>query len=295
MAALTLQFAEATGLRPATNQRQWNLMNGLHHLPNNDHDSGWVSESGDWVHLDEPYDSAKRPSELQRRETWLADRGQHGAWIAWGGLYSPDQTRPHLTTANPSLLHQLKLTLEALPPVISGDWPHWPWVSGDYWAQFISPSRSAAGGKRKPRAGTTYGWSKNAIEYRSSVGFKSLWRPDRPMSLANHKLLGDELKNLGVSPTTNAGHSKLQRVRSELENWLFAEYPRDTSASATATFDVYYGGQATKRYRSPQEQLAALDRIQSVLIASYPESKPLRDMLKQLASARLATVKAPAR
>ncbi|NTX92257.1 MULTISPECIES: hypothetical protein [unclassified Pseudomonas] len=67
-AALTLQFIEATGLRPVTNQRQRNAMEHMHALPNNDHDSEWVNSSGDWIYLDEPYEHAKKQPELDRRE-----------------------------------------------------------------------------------------------------------------------------------------------------------------------------------------------------------------------------------
>ncbi|WP_039027047.1 DUF5623 domain-containing protein [Pseudomonas aeruginosa] len=285
-AAQTLQFLEATGLSPVTNQRQRAPMEPLDKLPNNDHESRWVSGSGDWIHLDEPYAHAWKQPELARREDWLLKLGLHGVWPKWDGLYSPGQSRPHLTAANLNLLNQVVQIVESLPALMPGDWQEWPWLTGTYRSQFLSPARKASGHKRKPRAGTTYGRSKNAKPYRMEIGFGTFWRPDSVMNLANHKAVGGELKLLYSTPIPLAVRSKFSEVRSKLENWLNAEL-RQQGVTVTSEIDnFYYGSGSRSDYQSEEDKLAAIDRIRGILATSYPDCKPLRDLLKCLDAAR---------
>lgn len=283
-AARSLQFIEATGLRPAANRLQRKPMDQLDDLPNVDHGSRWISPAGDWLFLDEPYS----PS-LTERAAWLANRGLHGAWPNWNGLHNPGQTHPHLTAANQTLLNQVISIVQALPSVIEGDWQQWPWISDGYSSQFISPARKASGNKRKPRAGTTYGWSKNAYQYHTIEGHGSVWKPDQSMTLGNHVALSDELKRLCQSKLPITAYNKILEVRSELENWLFTEATRAGHDATDAEHDVYYGGESPAGYKTDMDRLAAMDRVRATLTTSYPDCKPLRYLLKSLATARALT------
>ncbi|EIU3494369.1 DUF5623 domain-containing protein [Pseudomonas aeruginosa] len=290
-AALTLQFIEATGLRPATNQLQRESMEQMDQMPNRDHVSRWISPHGDWLFLDEPYSHAKLKHETAARQAWLSAKGLHGAWPAWGGLYYPTESLPHFSASNSSLLKHVVQVVENLPPVIAGAWQQWPWISDSYYAQFISPAREASGRKRKARPGTTYSWSKNAVAYRTMVGHGSTWRPNHAMSLDNHRVIADELKRLGSARLHYMAYNKLQEVRSELENWLFAEVSGLNRDPTDDYHNLYYGGESPKGYLQLEEKLAAMDRVRAILVAAYPDCKPLRDLLKVLDAARKAAAK----
>ncbi|CDM47911.1 hypothetical protein APA66_27395 [Pseudomonas aeruginosa] len=284
--ALTLQFIEATGLSPATNQRQRAPMEPLHKLPNVDHESKWVAGSGDWIHLDEPYHHAWEQPELGYREDWVTKQGLYGVWPKWDGLYFPGHSRPYLAAANQALLDQVVHIVESLPALMPGDLQEWPWITGSYWSLFVSPGRKASGLKRKPRAGTTYGWSKNATPYHSRIGFGTLWRPDGVMLLDNHEAVGSELKLLCSTSIHWAARNRINGIRSELENWLYAELRQQEATASREVDDFYYGGEARSDYQSEKDKLSAIDRVRAILAASYPDCKPLRDLLKSLDAAR---------
>jgi hypothetical protein len=283
-AALSLQFIEASGLRPATTKPQRQSMKLLEELPRKDHQSRWVTVSGKWLVLDEPYDHVIEPTNLGKREAWIVEHNLHWARPAWKGLYYPGHAIPHLIAANQALLDEVVLVVESLPPIIKGGVAEWPGLTETYWSQFLSPARQAAGTKRAPRLGTTYGASKNAIEYQRRAGHRSLWRPDRSMSLTNHVAAGEELKRLYLSSMPYVAHKKLNAIRSELEDWMYSESRWEERESTED--DVYYGGNEIERYQTVEDQLIALDRLHSILVSSYLDCTPLRNQLKRLAAAR---------
>lgn len=189
-AALSLQFMDATGLRPATTRAQREKMQVVEGLPHRDHISRWLAPSGQCVILDEPYGHVTKEDAVKLRAAWLDRHGLHMARPAWSGLYVPGESVPHLISADTELLDQIARTVEALPTDSSSTLREWQGISGDYFSQFVSPARQAAGAKRKPRPGTTYGWSKNAITYFQRPGYQPRRRPDQAMSLADHVALG---------------------------------------------------------------------------------------------------------
>ncbi|HBO4336431.1 TPA: DUF5623 domain-containing protein [Pseudomonas aeruginosa] len=285
-AALTLQFMEATDLRPATTKVQRKKMQIVEELPERDHLSRWLAPSGQWVVLDEPYDHVTEPKSLASRAAWVESHGLFWARPAWSGLYYPDNAVPHLICADQALLQQLVKTIEAMPEVVSLDLNEWQGTTADYRSQFVSPAREVAGAKRKPRPGTTYGFSKNAIEYWRRPGFKPLWRPDPSMSLANHVALGEILQRLSVSGLHIDAYHTLGGIRSELEDWMFAENSWGNRKFTREEENAYYSGNEFARYRTPKEQLKAVDRVHAILTRSYLDCTPLRKMLKRLAAAR---------
>lgn len=289
-AALTLQFIEATGLCPATTKPQRKSMALLEKLPHKDHQSLWLNPAGQWIVLDEPYDHVIEQPYQNKREIWVEKQDLHWARPAWNGLYNPGNTIPHLIAADRALLEQVVLVIQSLPAVVKGGLAEWLEGTKPYWSQFVSPARQASGTKRKPRLGTTYGTSKNAIEYLHRPGHRSLWRPDRPMSLANHLSVGEELKRLYLSPTPFAAHQKLGGIRSELEDWMYAEVRWEGREPTNDEDNAYYGGEEFSHYQTMEDQAVALDRVHSILASSYLDCTPRRSIFKRLAAARKAVV-----
>ncbi|MBT2298216.1 DUF5623 domain-containing protein [Pseudomonas fluorescens] len=280
-AALSLQFIEATGLRPATTKAQIAAAKAATELPSADHVSRWIcSETGSWLMLDEPYDHVSKPAEHERRNAWVQTNGLVWAKPSWQGLYNPGHALPHFVTSDSDLLVRMVGTVEKIPVLSNA----LSFRSEPFNTQFLSPAREQSGRRRKPRPGTSFGYSKNAIEYHWKEGWASQWRPNQRMSLENHKEMGWTLKRLYVSATPIGAHSKLLELQSELENWMYAEYRGQNRREVDV--DIYYGGHDIPRYATRAEMVAAVDHLRSIMVGTYLDSKPLRDQLKKLDAAR---------
>ncbi|THF34458.1 hypothetical protein E5170_09355 [Pseudomonas atacamensis] len=285
-AALALQFVEAARLRPVTTMAHRKAMEMAEQLPYCDHVSRWVCEkSGDWIMLDEPYDHMMaRQAAAQVRDAWVLSSGLHWAKPRWEGLYNPGQTVPYFVTNSAELLRRVVSSVEGLAEQNRTGIASSAFSSQPHNGQFISPARERDGKKRKPRPGTTFGFSKNAVEYRWREGYASRWRPAQQMSMQNHHEMGLTLKRLYASNTPLQAHAKLQEIQSELENWMFAEYRLEDRDDVDV--DVYYGGHDLQKYTGVEAMVSAVDHLRSILIGTYLDSKPLRDYLKKLDSAR---------
>lgn len=284
--ALALQFLEAARLRPVTTKAHRKAMEMAEQLPHCDHVSRWVCErTGNWIMLDEPYDHMMaRQTAAHVREAWVLSCGLHWAKPRWEGLYNPGHTVPYFVAKDAELLHRTVATVERLAEQNRSGIAAWAFSSQPYNGQFVSPARERDGKKRKPRPGTTYGFSKNAVEYGWQEGYASRWRPAQQMSMQNHQEMGLTLKRLYASNTPLQAHAKLQEIQSELENWMFAEYRLEDRDDVDV--DVYYGGHDLKKYSGVNAMVSAVDHLRSILTGTYLDSKPLRDYLKKLDSAR---------
>lgn len=283
-AALALQFIEATDLHPVTTKLQRSAMEFLGKLPSCDHMSRWVSSTGDWIALDEPYKHVNEQPCLATREAWVTANNIHWAKPDWGGLYYPGNAAPHILSNNPDLLHKIFAVVEGLSENALQKDGQWAILAQKYYSQFVSPARQSTSKKRKPRPGTTYGYSKNAVEYQRSAGYPSRWRPDQIMSMENHKELGGVLKRLYHSDTPYTAHAKIRELQSELEDWMFSEYRHENRDDVD--FDVYYGGDNVQSYLGVSEIVNAIDHVRSMLEGTYLDSKPLRDLIRKLEVAR---------
>jgi hypothetical protein len=281
-AALTLQFMEVSGLRPATSQKQRQALELLTDFPLKDHVSLWVDPaSGVWVALDEPYGHVNKVSNVTIRAAWISDKALHLTKPVWAGLYYPDNAVPHLISPTEALVAKITESLEALSPIAtmpSNDQP-WPGTSEPYNARFISPARKASGVARRVRPGTTYGFSKGAVEYHREAGHPLLWRPEKSLSQPDHKRVGAELQCLMISPMPFKAYDKVRTWCSTLENWMFLEYREGDRE--VGFYETYYGGEPPT-YSSAQDQVAALKRVIQIVSDGYGECKPSRDLLKDL-------------
>lgn len=281
-AALTLQFMEVSGLRPATSQKERQALELLTGFPSKDHASLWIdSASGMWVALDEPYGHVNEVWMVEKRAAWITENSLHLTKPAWAGLYYPDNAIPHLISPAADLLSTVTVNLEGLSPIAvvpSGE-QEWLGVSGPYNARFISPARKASGVARPARPGTTYGFSKGAVEYHRKAGYPLLWRPETPLSQADHKQVGAELQCLMISHMPFKAYDKIRTWCSTLENWMFSEY-RESDREA-GFYETYYGGEPSV-YPTVSDQISALKRVREIVIDGYIECKPRRDLLKDL-------------
>ncbi|WP_409322636.1 DUF5623 domain-containing protein [Pseudomonas putida] len=285
-AALTLQFMESTQLRPVTTKAHRSAMEHAEQLPSSDHVSRWFCEQrGSWLMLDEPYDHVIQHDQVQIREAWVSANNLHWARPVWDGLYYPRHAIPHFVSQDAELLHRAVTVVERLAEQSVACTTLWVFSTRPYNAQFVSPARERDGKKRKPRPGTTYGFSKNAVEYHWKEGFASIWRPAQQMSMENHKEMGRTLKRLYISDTPYEAFARLKEVQSELENWMFAEYRLEERDDVDV--DVYYGDYGLEKYESVEAMVGAVDHVRSIMKATYLDCKPLRDYLKKLESARI--------
>ena len=281
-AALSLQFLEVSGLRPATSQKQFKALEHLEGFPSKDHVSLWIDPvSGMWLALDEPYGHVNEEPMVTRRSAWIQENPLHLTKPGWAGLYYPSHAVPHLVSPSEDLLRRTAAALEALSPVAVLPSNVQPWVgtSEPYNARFISPARMASGVARRPRPGTTYGFSKGAVQYHREAGFAPLWRPETPLSQADHKKVGAEFQCLMISPMPFKAYKKIRTWCSTLENWMYAEYWEDDRDHDF--YNTYYGGEPSA-YPTMSEQLSALRHIRTIVMNGYVECKPRRDLLKDL-------------
>lgn len=281
-AALSLQFMEVSGLRPATSQKQLQALKQLEGFPSRDHVSLWIDPaSGAWVALDEPYGHVNKETMVKMRAAWIADSSLHLTKPSWAGLYYPNSAVPHLVSPSVQLLRKTTVALEGQSPIAVVPLEEQPWsgTSEPYNTRFISPARIASGVLRRARPGTTSGFSKGAVEYHREAGHPSLWRPETPLSPADHRKVGAELQCLMISLMPYKAYQKIRNWCSTLENWMYSEY---REGDRNQDFDnTYYGGEPSEYITAP-EQLSSLKRIRAIVINGYVECKPRRSLLKDL-------------
>lgn len=289
-AANALRFMAATGLVPVTTQAMHRKLRYLQEMPGHDHPSEWLDPaSGSWLYMDEPYDH-HGPELLDRRRLWLRDSNVSVVAPAWGGLYAPGRSVPYFVSADAALLTQLScqvatLSGEASPPPWTGD-------SDRYGTAFLSPARETAG--LKPRRRPMPAWRgevrRGATPYSTPIGgAASRWRPAVAMPIEMHLKVGPLLHGLCNSRLPKRMHDTLAVVRSELDNWVMAEYPGD-AMSQEQFLAMYYGD-----YVAPVEgsaaQLRAVGEVQALLRKGYADCPPLNSLLKQLEKVRIGLEK----
>lgn len=168
--------------------------------------------------LDEPYGHVAKPEFQTKRDAWSTAHGFMLAIPAWEGLYNPGSAVPHFLGHNADLLNRVIVTVERLG---AKEATAWDFQSANFSSQFVSPARAESGRKRKPRPGTTYGFSKNAIEYRRMEGWGSIWRPAQKMSIADHNEMGWILKRLYATKMPFTARTPLSELQAELETgWM---------------------------------------------------------------------------
>lgn len=283
-AARTLQFIEATGLRPLTRNLA-TIRRRFRDLPQRDHESVWVDpSSGVAIWVDEPY----RHSDefLEQRESWALWNGMAFAPTKWPSMYVPGQASLylHCDAAHRETLSRVVSELDTLPDPITAT--KWPGESAPYMPVFVSPERAASGKMKRSRPklvfpGTVHN---GAVAYGSPFASgPSLWRPNARMPLAAHTEIGTLLKGLLASGRCTWEFDKLVGgVRSQLDDWVQREYSNKELPNEVFD-DLYYG----KSYDGPaiRSPSRAIMRIRSLIKQHYPDCVPRRAVLRNLSSA----------
>lgn len=278
-AARTLQFMDASGLRPLTGQ-VYRATRGLEKLPRCDHASTWRDPaSGAVIVVDEPY-SATIEGLLAERRPWADETGAAIAATTWAGMYYPGSATMFLTSQDgrTDLLQGVVSQLDAAPAPVDAE--QWQGESAPYTPMFISPARTSSGKAKRPRPRPLYLGlvRRNAIVYGGSS-----WRPNARMPLAAHQEVGNLLKELlELGGFRSRAHSRVDHVRSELDEWVQREYPSQEELANEQFYVLYYHGFAT----SGLDVRAAIARVEEIVRAHYPDCMPRRDVLRSLDTAR---------
>lgn len=128
-AARTLQFMDATGLKPCTKGSGiWPQRDINKRVPGGDHCVTWYHpELKQYVATDEPYHGELRPDDPERK-AWCAKHGYDIEPVTWGGMHNPGArnvggTRLYLIakTADDVPLRALAEAADRLPPPIDDE------------------------------------------------------------------------------------------------------------------------------------------------------------------------------
>jgi len=294
-AARTIAFIEATGFKPsgAKLRQAVPAFDDGNGLPGRDHYAVWRhSETDQLILTDEPYQSRIErdgPAFERRRLAWAQKHEWTVMPVDWG-MYYPDGGSKLFVAASNSEgvdLSALVKKLNALPqPVGSHEWNGESTSTSEaFWTPGLIAKQQQRRAPRKPTEEPVR--HRNSIAYTKSLSGERRSRPAAKLDLAHHRKMGDLLKiaMLSTEMFSRAGRS-LSSVQSELDDWLALEYPRDVLPDKE--FKQYYYGRLsldldgkTVRERAGSRP-AMLAEVRGILATNYPDSAPLRNMLKRI-------------
>lgn len=284
-----ITFMSASGLRPI------DIPNARYpggdrdkKLPGMDHASEWIDPvSGQIVILDEPYEAAVE-SDKRDRERWSEQHGWYFALSKWPGIYYPYHTVMYVMGDRSSDydFDGLLSRIDALaPPLLGKD------VEGEStndFSVFLSPAATTKQDKRRAKAkGTILPRASNATVPYNFYDGNSGRRPNGRLSLAQHKECGDIIKAVLKRDGRPFGvYQRLNRVRSEMEDWLNAENPRD-AIPADQFFDYYYhdpdlSGANYRDASTRDGKRDLLSKLITILQKGYPDCQPIRQQTSRL-------------
>ncbi len=295
-AARTLQFVAATRLRPSRGySRAYPKGDVDNRMPGQDHVCVWFDQGKRYLIADEPYE---RVVNLRRQEraTWCQANGYTELKLSWPGMHNPfGGTRLYLisNTAKGVPLEPLSKILDQLPmPYSASDWKG---ESASRFPYFVSPGAIDEDSKVKI--------SKKAAKVRSPDGkFATVQyiqtfvgprrRPNGKMPIETHKEVGRLLKEvLVVCYHRKGAYNRVNSVRSDLDEWAMREYDR-AALPDDEFFHLYYHeqGSSSRKITADQAQhcSASLRKVGETLIKHYPDSAPLRRIIKFLSGSAKA-------
>lgn len=236
-AVRTFQFMDATKLRPTrAHSRVYPGGTSMNAIPGRDHSSSWYEPVGKtYVFVDEPYEPAAQ-SRAAEREAWARTHDYEIVKPNWPGMYNPGGdggSRLYLMAdrkKGPSVA-ALAAALDRLPaPMLEESWEG---ESVEGLQRFKSPAELAAMANPRPPITPKAPRAKKAAPQVS--------RPGR-MPIEVHEEVGRKLREVLAHTHNRPGvYNRLDRVRSELDDWIQREY--DYEALPMERFsNVYYGG-----------------------------------------------------
>lgn len=282
-AARTLQFMEITGLRPLTGQ-VYQLTRGAEKLPRRDHASAWRDPyTQAIVVVDEPY-STSIEGLLEERAPWAKSASAAIDATSWPGMYVPGASTMFLTSLDgrEELLVSLRKQLDAASPPIDAE--KWIGESASYEPLFISPARAESGRSKRGRPKPLYrGLVRNNAVVYGHVFSGGAWRPNARMPLDGHREAANLLQELlEQGGFRSQAYTRLNHVRSELDEWVQREYTSEDELSNEAFHNLYYHAFMSTGLTATE----ALLRVAELIRPHYPDCVPRRDLLRSLAAAR---------
>lgn len=294
-AARTLQFMDATKLRPSkSHSRGFPAGRSSNAVPGRDHYSVWYDrEAKRYLFVDEPYEMAVE-GKAAERAAWSERHGFTIAKPSWPGMYNPDcGSRLYLIAdaAKGVPLVPIVAALDRLPaPIVEATWDG---ESAPSMPIFFSPGAIARNetAAAKPASESR----KVARGPRSTVSYVQTFvgpqrRPKGRMPIEAHAQVGTLLKSVLVASHHRKGvYSRVNGIRSELDEWTQWEY-NHAELPSEQFFDLYYheSGSSFARTLSADERavhVVSLEHVKQILSQHYPDSPPLRALMKKLDTA----------
>jgi hypothetical protein len=302
-AARTLQFVAATRLRPSSGYtRAYPKGNSENRVPGQDHVCVWFDDQKRYLIADEPYEPAAQRSRA-KRDAWCLSNGYAELKSPWPGMHYPkgeDGTRLYLLSnrSNGVPLETIVAALDRLPaPYSASDWAG---ESAPRLPYFMSPGTiakaeaEAAAKEKAKQAPRKPSGPSNTVGYIWTLVGPSR-RPNARMPLDAHAEVGRLLKSvLAVAHHRKGVYSRVDAIRSELDEWAQREYNR-AELSDDRFFGLYYREAPPPtfpRSLSPQERTChanSLVAVKETLAKHYPDCAPVRSMLKR-ADAAIASL-----
>lgn len=284
-AARALHFIDATGLQPYSRS----LVSPIERwqsdpLPGADHASTWRdAASGELVITDEPY----RPAISSRDADRLAWAARHGLTLsasAWPGMYAPGAgSSLHVLARDAPLAQRVVVSTGRLRvcPVEET----WTGTSAPSRPVYRSPveadGRKSVRAPRDPRLARS---TATTTPYALALSGQSR-KPTGRMPLDAHDAVARDLRMaIGSAEYRPGVRERLDRVRSELDDWVQVEYDRQ-ELDMERFSEMYYGalGAAFRRRPTVAERaalLAAIGRVREKLARRYPDCEPLRRLIR---------------
>lgn len=295
-AARTLQFMDATKLRPSkSHSRAFPADRSSTAVPGRDHYSVWYDrETKRYLFADEPYEMAVE-GKVAERAAWSERHGFAIAKPSWPGMYNPDGgSRLYLIadSAKGIPLAPIVAALDRLPaPIVEAAWDG---ESAPSTPIFFSPGAVARNEAAAAKAAVAEP-RKVARGPRNTVGYVQTFvgpqrRPKGRMPIEAHAQVGTLLKSVLVASHHRKGvYNRVNGIRSELDEWTQREY-NHAELSSEQFFDLYYheSGSTFARALSPDERaihVGSMERVKQILAHHYPDSPPLRALMKKLDAA----------
>lgn len=288
-AARTLQFMEATGLRPSDDYRG-QYPNGDHKnkLPDSDHSTDWYDPvSGQFIMIDEPYSPAVVS---EKRAAWAMKHGWHLQASKWPGIYSPYNCSFFVATdaSKGYDFAELMNKIDAISaPLISEEWNGTSVLGHDV---FASPMAKTPQDVRRAQCKGTVIRQPS----RTTVPYGVFWherrKPRAKMPIPQHIEAGNILKSIMESPhKPYSVNKRMNSVRFTLESWMSDEIERD-ELPGPEFFEVYYGdadetGSHAEAAKTSEGLIRILEELKAKLSSHYPNCAPLQQQFDKIDTA----------
>jgi hypothetical protein len=292
-AARTLQFMEATGLKPSGSSRAYPQSSPVFSIPGMDHASVWYDPSSKrYLLMDEPYEMAA-DAKQRERQAWAIQHNFKVALSEWPGMYNPEGgSRLYLIShAEKGVpLEPITAALARLHAPISPS--PWQGESGPFPPPFVSPgaiarheaskARQAMEAPRKPQ-------KRNTVQYVNPI-FGADRRPDAKMPIRAHQQIAGLMKTILADTYYRKGvYNKINSVRNQLDEWVQREYNRDELPD-DAFHKLYYQDLRSNFNKqlsaaSRQRHSDSMRKVKGILSEHYPDCAPLCRLIKKLDSA----------